>query len=229
MGYNGKPTTYGCMALTGGTAGAVDKLPYASLIDGDRVLVIMSTEKHFIHRYDSSSSAAEASPNVIAPDDCGAGTGRWLLCTPGYPGVLYSSQTTTSTSGTGEDTLWTYTLPASTLYTNGEGVHVEAYGLITGTAGTHTIKLSIGATSYTVMAAFAGAGSWSLDAKFYRRNTTDCLSTSQCFTANALQTSQTGSGAMTWANANIIKLTGECSDGADVIHNQLVRVEMIPC
>lgn len=65
-------------ALTGGGADAVDGIPYSSLNDGDFTFAMVNGV-HYVYIYDASSSAAESVPDVIAPDDVGANTGRHIL------------------------------------------------------------------------------------------------------------------------------------------------------
>jgi len=64
--------------LTGGAAGNLDAISYAALSNDD---IIFTTDSGvlYIHIYNSASSAAESSPDVIAPDDIGAGDGRHIL------------------------------------------------------------------------------------------------------------------------------------------------------
>lgn len=70
---------YGATSLTGGGAGALDAIPSADLQDEDGAVAITDDEGALLYHYDSSSSAAESSPNIIAPDDIGANSGRWVL------------------------------------------------------------------------------------------------------------------------------------------------------
>ena len=69
---------YVCTALTGGASGALDALGYSSLQDGELAFTV-TDDYIYVHIFDSSSSASESSPDVIAPDDVGTNTGRWLL------------------------------------------------------------------------------------------------------------------------------------------------------
>jgi len=46
---------------------------------GDICIVIIDKSTYTIHEYDSTSAAAESSPNVVIPDDNVSGTGAWLL------------------------------------------------------------------------------------------------------------------------------------------------------
>jgi hypothetical protein len=68
---------FGANTLTGGAAGSVDNIAAGSISNGDACYAVTSTA-FYIFRYNSSSGAAESSPDVIAPDDV-AGNGRWIL------------------------------------------------------------------------------------------------------------------------------------------------------
>lgn len=63
-------------ALTG-TGNTVDSIASAGLTDGDGCIVVSSGGTYH-YTYDAASTAAESSPDVIAPNDGGA-TGRWVL------------------------------------------------------------------------------------------------------------------------------------------------------
>jgi hypothetical protein len=72
-------------------------------------------------------------------------------------GTLFSSATATATTGTIEETLMQYTLPANTLVTNGRGIRITFGGISAANANTKTFKLYFGATviantSFTVAA-----------------------------------------------------------------------------
>jgi len=70
---------WGATALIGGAAGALDAHAYAEIQDGDPCITPVKGDKVYHHIFDSSSSAAESSPDVIAPDDVGENPGRWIL------------------------------------------------------------------------------------------------------------------------------------------------------
>lgn len=63
-------------SLIGGGTGALDKIVSTTLEDGDIAIVGAGTY-NTIYTYDDSSSATEAVPNVITPNDVPV-TGRWL-------------------------------------------------------------------------------------------------------------------------------------------------------
>lgn len=72
-----KSYVYAARVISGGAAGSgsMDDIPQSGLITGDMCLVITSSNKFYLYRYDSTDETAENSPNIIAPDD--GGTGRW--------------------------------------------------------------------------------------------------------------------------------------------------------
>ena len=71
---------YKYSSLTGGSAGALDSLDGAALVDGDFALVMASG---LIYNYvlDEDSGLAESSPSVISPDS-NAGAKRWIMLQP---------------------------------------------------------------------------------------------------------------------------------------------------
>ncbi|MHC4753383.1 MAG: hypothetical protein ACYTFW_26405 [Planctomycetota bacterium] len=70
--------------LTGGGSGALDAIDVTNdgIDNGDKAVACTSTDCYFYH-FNSSSGAAESSPDVIKPDNDGgaayAGNGRWIL------------------------------------------------------------------------------------------------------------------------------------------------------
>jgi hypothetical protein len=69
--------TFSKTALTG--TGGLDTIAYDDLADGDIGMVGTIAGVIYWYVFEASSSSAESSPSVIAPDDVGANTGRWLL------------------------------------------------------------------------------------------------------------------------------------------------------
>lgn len=82
--------TIALTALTGGTAGALDKIDGntggeggGALLDDDAAVVVLSTGVYHYH-LNATSGATENSPYVIAPDT-NPGTKRWILVIPMGP------------------------------------------------------------------------------------------------------------------------------------------------
>ena len=72
---------YGAIGLTGGSNGFVDEIKLSVLQDADMCIAIVggATDTTYIYTFDSGSSAAENSPQVIKPNDAGVSNGRWIL------------------------------------------------------------------------------------------------------------------------------------------------------
>ena len=68
---------YGFIALTGGAAGALDKIDGAGLADQD-IAIGCAGGIFYAYILDDDSAAVESSPDVIAPND-NAGDKRWIL------------------------------------------------------------------------------------------------------------------------------------------------------
>jgi hypothetical protein len=75
------------------------------LATGDTAIVIASSRTYH-YQYDSTSTATEASPSVLAPYDAGA-SGRWLLSGSDAPTDLALRDNTSATCGLGELRLYT--------------------------------------------------------------------------------------------------------------------------
>ena len=69
---------YGAIDLTGGSAGDLDAIDGTLLQNNDIAIVVTSTPYVYIYRLNSTSGAAESSPDVIAPDT-NPGNKRWIL------------------------------------------------------------------------------------------------------------------------------------------------------
>lgn len=80
-------------------------------------------------------------------------------------GVLAVSTTAATTTGTSEETIATYTLPANALRTNGQSLRIRAWGTTAATANNKTQKLLLGsATLVSTGAIAANAKDWFLEA-----------------------------------------------------------------
>ena len=92
---------YPFSVLTGGGDGALDSVDGGALTDGDRALVITTSNVYF-YILDDDSGATESSPNIIAPDT-NPGDKRWLLLDvygafPTYAAVDTTAPTTAPTT-----------------------------------------------------------------------------------------------------------------------------------
>jgi len=69
---------YGAIDLTGGSAGDLDAIDGTVLQNNDIAIVVTTTPYVYIYRLNSTSGAAESSPDIIAPDT-NPGNKRWIL------------------------------------------------------------------------------------------------------------------------------------------------------
>lgn len=81
--------------------------------------------------------------------------GDWLLVGENRKTVLFNGTTAVGNVGAGEDDLITYTMPANTLYDDGDYIEVTTCGTVN---GTNTFKLYLGSTAI-LSHTFSGAGS----------------------------------------------------------------------
>jgi len=69
---------FGAIGLIGGANGSLDTVKISTLSDGDLAIAVDSNEEAHIYRFESSSTAAESSPQAVRPDDY-ATAGVWIL------------------------------------------------------------------------------------------------------------------------------------------------------
>ena len=87
----GATTAYKRTALIGGGATALDGIVSAGLLDLDFAIVISSGYFH-IYQYDDDNGGTDNGYSIIAPDDIGAGDGRWVLSEIYASGAEYLSK-----------------------------------------------------------------------------------------------------------------------------------------
>lgn len=140
----------------------------------------------------------------------------------GYKG-LYKKVTAGTTSGTGEDTIATYTMPADTFDATSNILHIVASGYVTDTATANkTIKFYFGSSVWIFYPAATAAGEWRLDAYITRVDATNQYASVIGYreTGIAFQEHLNGAGsnpAEDTAAEIIIKITGECANAGDVV------------
>lgn len=119
--------------------------------------------------------------------------------------------------GTGEDDLFTKTLPASTLSANGVKLFVEVGGIFVGSAtATRQLKLFFGGTAIFTSGALAisAAASWALRAMIIRVSVTTIRYAVTLETQNAPLAAYTTVGelgSLTLGTTQIVKVTGEAA------------------
>lgn len=85
-------------------------------------------------------------------------------------GVLYAAFSDAGNSLGGEDTLHSYSVPADTLYVNGQSLWFEASGITAANANTKTIRLSFGGVNVVAIASAFGSAAtdWSIRGRIVR-------------------------------------------------------------
>ena len=130
-------TVYYRQALTGGGATALDEIAGSTLNDND-IAFVMTDTAFYVYKVDSSSGAAESSPNVIAPDTPSADE-RWILQQVQNVQSLEYEEITTSTA-----------LEVGKTYNDSSGTNTHTLPLLSGTSAGETINLYITGTSRAV-------------------------------------------------------------------------------
>lgn len=147
-------------------------------------------------------------------------------------GLIYDKiVSSSSSSGTGEDTLATVTIPAGMMTTT-SGFKVTAAGTKTGANGNKTIKFYFGANAITVFPATNNVLDWQFEAQVFNYGgvTTAQIVVWKFTSTNDVAGASTVYGGVngistTTANAVTMKLTGECAHADDVITLGLWLVE----
>jgi len=150
--------------------------------------------------------------------------------------TLDCASVTKSTDGTGEDNLYSTVIRANTLQKIGSDtrgyrtIHVVAAGIKTNANGTKTIKLHFGASSVTVFPATNDVLGWTLDA-YIIIQTIGGPTNGYLWTFNNNGTITRGGDSAAWiidvTQDVTLKLTGECSNAADLIRQTFWLVERL--
>lgn len=129
------------------------------------------------------------------------------------PGLLYVNGTSTANSGTSEATIYSYTLPAGYLASNGQSVRVKCYVATAATADDKTLLLYFGSASITSSLAANNAGGGWLEFTVTRTGAaTQTLSGSGQFGAAGVTPVITQTVAATETLANAIDIRCRATD-----------------
>jgi hypothetical protein len=141
---------------------------------------------------------------------------------------LYRDNTTRSTVGTGEDDLGSVTITGNTIGATGS-VEVLAVGTITGAAGTKRIKIYFGATAIVDTLASAGTSDWLLRARISNTATgaQRCLAEFSDHTNATNYTKDYITAAIDTTASVILKVTGECANGADLVTETMLEIDIV--
>lgn len=143
-------------------------------------------------------------------------------------GVIHTNTTTTGNVGAGEDTLFTYSVPAATLNTNKESIIATVAGFFGASANNKTLKVKFGATTIFDSGALPLTllSSWIAKIEIIRTGaaTQKCnvtLSFASATMANYTTSSETLSGAV-----NLV-VTGEGTSDNDIV-GEILKVRWEP-
>ena len=163
--------------------------------------------------------------NAQVPDD------ELTLIKQKSTGLLSSAYSNVGTTAvTTEETLFTYTLPASTVTASGKGIRIKASGSTAANGTTKTIRLKIDGNVlvYNVTVTAPNNDKWVFEATILRSGASTSSSYGIMHIGTASEAIVIGSPAVTWANANDIVVTGQNgTSGANNIVCGLVTVELI--
>lgn len=141
----------------------------------------------------------------------------------GLIGDVIRNVTEVSSSGTGEDNLMTYVLPAKAIPTTG-AIRISASGRKTGGNGNKTVKLYFGTVALTFNVAANDTQDWVVSAIVF--NDGSGAQKIQWVGHNgATAVSGYDAGAEDTTAAVTIKCTGECVDGGDAVIQETLLIE----
>lgn len=132
--------------------------------------------------------------------------------------------------GTGEDTLISYSLPASTLFQNGAGVRITAWGTAANVAGTKTLKTYFGTQVIATDSLTASqVDNWKVVATVWRTGLSAQEYESEFLQSGTITQTilERGTSTQDQSTALTIKCTGEATNDDDIVQNGLL-VEFLP-
>lgn len=148
---------------------------------------------------------------------------RLPLFNGGPSGILTGSVSTTlagTAANTDEQTLYAFSLPASTLGVNGRGVRIRAFGTVAANGNTKTVKLKFGSTIIATRAAADNGQTWTITADVIRTSATAQLGHGWLVnTGGSVANQSITTPAETLSGAVTISLTGQSGTGtaSDVV------------
>ena len=139
-------------------------------------------------------------------------------------GVLQTFYTTANNSTTVETDLYTYTIPANTIDTDGSSVEFFAGGTIASSANTKTIKAYFAGTQVLTSGTgyAAAAYNWEIRFTVTRNSSSTCrvsgtLSLTTGGTVTTTVVNYSSSAAPNFTSTNIIKITGQGGASTEVL------------
>lgn len=154
-----------------------------------------------------------------------AGSSTGLLAAVG--GIMNVNTTAVGNVGTGEDDLMTYSIPASTLGTNGASIRFRASGTIANNVNAKRIRVKYGGTTVLDTGAsgipVSAAIQWVLEGEIICTGATTQKCNANLSTNNATLASYVGysTAAETLSGAVTVKLTGEAVANNDIVQETM--------
>ena len=132
--------------------------------------------------------------------------------TPGTPVVVLNVNTTSkATTGTSEEVLATYTLPANTLSANGKAIRVTAWGESAANANAKVVRIRFGGIAAAWTASFsttASGAAWSISSVIIRTGAATQVSIGSGSASPSGQTLVSAAPTATLSSAVDIVVTG---------------------
>lgn len=147
-------------------------------------------------------------------------------------GVLYApAPSSTGNSGASETDLLTYTIPASTLATNGDSVRIMAGGTFANTANNKIVRLRFGGTA--IFTSTTGAfqnSNWAIEATVTRVSSGNQRFTAKFWTSDTVQPVGVNNGvtSITDTASIIFKVTGTSASTTDDVVGRHVVIDFQP-
>lgn len=162
-----------------------------------------------------------AATNLIAPPpsiEAGA-VGSGTFSPAGLINSQFNGTGSGNATGTGNTTLFTYSLPANSLDAIGRGVKFKAWGFYASNGNDKTIQLLVNSTVVVSSAVVSfSAGWWRAEAEIYKNLSSTQIGTGQIITKNSvigpidILTSATDTSAITLSVTGASPTTGAAND-----------------
>lgn len=154
------------------------------------------------------------------------------------PHILNKQFSPVGNTGTSETDLYTYTLPANKLNSNGQTMHFEMSGLFNDATSTVAIQFYFAGTSFANTGALtiSSTGIWSARGYIVRTNTTTAtawVTITNQFTTDKSYTFLGDLTGLDFTSTNVFKVTGQAGGGGGSTNditakNWVVKFEPIP-
>ena len=197
-----------------GTTTGVNLLTEAS--DGtDRFAVEDNGEVLFSNQGGTSGQVLKSGGSNTPP--------TWSSDIAGVSRIINSSVTTAGNVGTGEDVIFTYTVPAGQLTSDKDQIIATFTGRLAGSANNKNIKIKFGSTTLyeSTSVADASGSDWSAEVQIYRTGATTQKAivrfTSNNTAINTLQRCTYSTPAETLSGTVVLSVTGEATANDEVL------------